>query len=997
MVASGDEAGDGGDPLIATAGADGGVALWRLADHIGEEGGGGEGGRGRERGRSARPVPAPPAAGGPACSVSCLSTRPGDPSTLLVGTRDGGAWTVRLGEFCGDGGTDAWSPLLRPNPAAGGVLYLASLPCASAPAPPPWLAALPAFTCPACGDTASLVAAALGRGRAALACAGCAAAALPTTPTTTGGASWPAAPPHPCPGGTSPLLRVVSPPSLAGRALLTSSAAGDVGVWVPPPRGTAAGALPALLAAAAPPRRKRKKAAVAFALEAVLSPSSASSSLLLAGEGTGDVTLYALPDLVAERGGGGAALVVLSTITTPDGDPVATLRLLWPPASSPDSSSSSLPLIAVGDAAGRMTTCRIGSAPGHRLEAVGTERVPGLAAVGADVAAAGGVRVILGFQGPAAVAVVAEGCPPPPPPHGSSGAAPPAPGPTREVLREACGGGGARPWCLGTDAGGEGGGRGAAVFAYAPPLAAGRARPRLAVRVWSGRGRAVSSSSSPSPSSSSWPPASPAAGPHHGFKARGAWLLPGPAGDGAGGGGGAHPPLAAALSAGEDGCLRAVVVPGGPPSSTSSAPGSILLGRLVDGAALRAVAACPWPWRGGGAGGEGKGGGAWLVVAAGAGAAVTAWRVAWQADGGGGGGGGPYRLASAWLATAGAPPGRLPSRAARAAASRASPAAQHRALALRVVPARDGGGRHSTALAGALVATSGGRVDWVALGGGGGRAGGEGGGGGGEPRPPLLGAAPPTRLSARPSPALSLAVADAGGEAFRASPSPAWTAFGGWVAVAGHADGGLQAWCVGAAAGRAAAGGSSGAPPADPPPPPALTLEGVHQSGITCLELVVVGDRQGSASGGASGKEEGGGTAATRLACVSGGDDQALTVTWLAAAWSGDCGADGGPVLALSRTASASLPSAHGSALRGLWAGVWAGRLTAVSVCLEQRARVWTAAAGGGGGGALAEHGASAAAVQVQCPENLAGLVCGEDLVVAVVGRGTEVFRVTCD
>ena len=158
VVASGDEAGDGGDPLIATAGADGGVALWRLADHIGEEGGGGEGGRGR--GRSARPVPAPPAAGGPACSVSCLTTRPGDPSTLLVGTRDGGAWTVRLGEFCGDGGTDAWSPLLRPNPDAGGVLCLASLPCASAPAPPPWLAALPAFTCPACGDTASLVAAA---------------------------------------------------------------------------------------------------------------------------------------------------------------------------------------------------------------------------------------------------------------------------------------------------------------------------------------------------------------------------------------------------------------------------------------------------------------------------------------------------------------------------------------------------------------------------------------------------------------------------------------------------------------------------------------------------------------------------------------------------------------------------------------------------------------------------------------------------------------------
>jgi hypothetical protein len=144
---------------------------------------------------------------------------------------------------------------------------------------------------------------------------------------------------------------------------------------------------------------------------------------------------------------------------------------------------------------------------------------------------------------------------------------------------------------------------------------------------------------------------------------------------------------------------------------------------------------------------------------------------------------------------------------------------------------------------------------------------------------------------------------------------------------------------------------------------------------------------------------------------VSGGDDQAVTLTWLTAAWEtggggGGSGGGGGapPTLALARTGAIALPSAHDSAVRGLWAGAWGGGLRVVSVCLEQRVRVWRVLEGGGGGGGAASaasfvEACEPARVQVQCPENLAGLVSegGRRLVVAVVGRGVEALSVGLD
>ena len=385
--------------------------------------------------------------------------------------------------------------------------------------------------------------------------------------------------------------------------------------------------------------------------------------------------------------------------------------------------------------------------------------------------------------------------------------------------------------------------------------------------------------------------------------------------------------------------------------------------------------------------------------------------MAWVADGGGGDASPPAdRLTSCWLATSGAPPGRLPSRAARAAASRASGVAAHRALALRAVPARRGGGGGGQGpLAGVLVATSGGRVDWVVLGGEGGEAeeekGDETEAGSPAPSPPpplpaLLGAAPPTRLSTRPSPALSLAVADVWADADGEStlPSPPLPLGAGWVAVAGHADGCLQAWCLGRAGTAPAGAAPADAPAAAAAAPADLVLERVHQSGITALDLAVV-DCDAAAG-------------EARLACVSGGDDQALTLTWLRAAWGG--GARPSPTTTPSLTATGAsifLPTAHASAIRGLWAGRWggggdrgAGRLGVVSVCLEQAVRVWRLEEGedsGDGAAAapptLVEEGGPPGRVQVQCPENLAGLADGGRLLVAVVGRGMEALAASLD
>ena len=296
-------------------------------------------------------------------------------------------------------------------------------------------------------------------------------------------------------------------------------------------------------------------------------------------------------------------MVALAAIATPDAEPSpATLRRLGLPLPLPlppparrrprPRPSPTLRSPGRGGAGGNRPPVASGQwlwapFPTPTLAPVAVA-VPGLWRLGRP-GRGGRARVLFGLQGPAAVGVVAKGCPPPPPT---------LPGPTREVLREDCGGGGARPWCLGADPC-----TGAAAFCYAPPVHAGPARPPLAVRAWRGG----------SGGGASWPPASPTAGPHHGFKAHGVWVLPAPP---VGTGGRAppaapHPPLGAVLTAGEDGCLRAVVLGGGPPGPTSAAPPSLLIGRLVDGAALRAVAACPW--RGGGSEEERGGGGRGLA------------------------------------------------------------------------------------------------------------------------------------------------------------------------------------------------------------------------------------------------------------------------------------------------------------------------------------------------------------------------------------------------
>ena len=313
----------------------------------------------------------------------------GGPGALLVGGRDGAVWRAVLGAWSGGGSSKAasdgpdpelrWTKLLS-APAAASVVWTACLPCpqdgrafgcggshggrAAAPAD-----GLPPYA------TCLLLAAGFGRGGAAVACScalDCRATTVAALP-----AVWRACP---AAGPPSPVLRTFLPPALQGRVVLTASAAGELSVWVPDSgvgSGEAADAAnprpPPTLVAQAPPRRLRRRVTIVTAADACLH-----TGLLFATDAAGDVSAYRLPPGLAGDGVRPAAacdsksstpaLVLLARVSTPDTAAASSLRLLplrpGPPVLGQARAPPPLRCeLAVGDAAGQMTTLRV-SAPG---------------------------------------------------------------------------------------------------------------------------------------------------------------------------------------------------------------------------------------------------------------------------------------------------------------------------------------------------------------------------------------------------------------------------------------------------------------------------------------------------------------------------------------------------------------------------------------------------------------------------------------------------------
>jgi hypothetical protein len=137
-----------------------------------------------------------------------------------------------------------------------------------------------------------------------------------------------------------------------------------------------------------------------------------------------------------------------------------------------------------------------------------------------------------------------------------------------------------------------------------------------------------------------------------------------------------------------------------------------------------------------------------------------------------------------------------------------------------------------------------------------------------------------------------------------------------------------------------------------PPPPPDAVITGQHQSGVLAVSVASVG-------GG------------SRVVVASGGDDQSLSLAWLDAA-------------TLARLATAVVPTAHASAVRG----VWTDGEAVVSAGLDRTLHGWRVAAEG----ALPVL-AWTRRTQVPAPAGLA-VVEGEEegRRVAVVGRGCQVW-----
>jgi len=351
-------------PLIATAGADGAVQLWRLSDHVsfrneGEEGrllGSPPPGGGEEETSSPFPSSSPSSSSSSATAARTLYAA--GPGVLLVGTGDGAVWRVDLGvsekeeeegggegEKSGEGKSgarrekekprpDSWSLVFR-APRAGSVLSLAAVPCrrhgffdveergggegeSNSSRSFPLSCASSSSSSSASFSSAAdkitritplLVLAALGRGEAALGC-DCArffgrrrrSSSSSKNPEAAPELRWSAVPA----GETGvPLFRCFLPRELGGGVALTTSTLGDLSVWKLP-RMNGNGdegrpTLPPLLVAAAPPRRARRQRDLAVSCVSACGL----RRMLFAGDSAGGVMVYSLPDSLFSDDGDG--------------------------------------------------------------------------------------------------------------------------------------------------------------------------------------------------------------------------------------------------------------------------------------------------------------------------------------------------------------------------------------------------------------------------------------------------------------------------------------------------------------------------------------------------------------------------------------------------------------------------------------------------------------------------------------------------------------------